>query len=82
MSCLLSLSSLISIFLPHLLLRIQVLLVNRAYASVSVTLNGAQGGTISTVDEATGCGPYRNGSVSSNTINMAPFAVSMVTLPN
>ena len=41
---------------------------------------GATGHVLRTVDEATGCTPPRNDTLTSDTITLAPFAVAMLLL--
>ena len=41
---------------------------------------GATGHTLRTVDEATGCTPPRSDTLSSDIIELAPFAVAMLLL--
>lgn len=61
----------------------KLLLINRRDKAVKVALpDEATGKTISTVDQNTGEEPYRSSTLKSATIEMAPFAVSVVTLAN
>jgi hypothetical protein len=50
--------------------------VNRSYRTGNVTITGAQGGQLRTVDEATGSNPPRSASIAGNTVTLAPFAVA------
>ncbi len=61
----------------------KLLLINRRDKAVSVALpDEAAGKTVSTVDRNTGEEPYRTSTLRRAAIEMAPFAVSVVTLAN
>ena len=60
----------------------KVLLVNKRMTAQSVTVTGATGGEMETVDEASGEQPARRTKVSSDKLLLAPFAVSVVRLPS
>ena len=60
----------------------KVLLVNKRMTARSVTVTGAAGGEMETVDEASGEKPARREKLSSDNVVLAPFAVSVVRLSN
>lgn len=59
----------------------KVLITNTQFAAHSANVAGATGGTMQTVDEATGFGPPRVEAVASDDISLAPYAVVLVTMP-
>ena len=59
----------------------RVLLINKRSTPQTVRLPGAQGGTLLTVDEASGEKPARLEKLSSDSIGLQPFAVSVVRMP-
>jgi len=60
----------------------KTLLVNRKNSSACLTISGATGGTIFTVDEATADGPPRMDHITSEGVTLAPFAVAVVYYGN
>lgn len=59
----------------------RVLLINKKSTPQSVTLPGANGGTMQVVDLASGDGPPRSSALTSDTIALQPFATAVVQLP-
>jgi hypothetical protein len=60
----------------------KLLLINKRKRVIDVTLpDGAQNATLSTVDEASGEGPARASKQEGTDLNLAPFAVVVVSLP-
>ena len=59
----------------------KLLLVNKRMTAHSVTVVSAAGGERETVDEASGEQPARREKLSSDSIELAPFAVSVVRMP-
>ena len=55
--------------------------VYRAYANTTLNVPGGQGGLLMTVDESTGDGPARIELALTDTIQLAPFAVSVLIFP-
>jgi len=56
----------------------KTLLINKQNKPTCLTITGATGSTIITIDEATGDGPARNEMVPSDQITLAPFAVAVL----
>ena len=59
----------------------KLLLVNKRSTAQQVTVTGASGGEMQTVDDASGETPARREKVSSDNISLAPFAVSLIHMP-
>jgi hypothetical protein len=59
----------------------KVLVINKDSVAHSAALSGATGGTMQTVDEATGFGPARVEVLAADVVPLAPFAVVLVTMP-
>jgi hypothetical protein len=60
----------------------KVLLVNTKSSGRSVDVDGAAGGVMATIDEATGEHPARREKLTGNSVNLTPFAVSVITMPS
>ncbi len=58
-----------------------VLIVNKRYANVDVSLAGCTGGRMQVINEASGFGPATEVTLTSNTITMAPYAIAVVHMP-
>ncbi len=58
-----------------------MLLINKRSTQQQVTVTGASGGGMQTVDDASGEQPARREKLSSDTITLAPFAVSIIRMP-
>jgi len=56
----------------------KILIVNVKNVPVCVTIPGASGSTIFTIDESVGDGPARKDLLTSSTFTLAPFAVSVL----
>jgi Glycosyl hydrolases family 39 len=60
----------------------KLLLINKRNRTIDVTLpEGAQNGSLSTVDEGSGEGPARASKGEGNHVSLAPFAVVVISLP-
>ena len=59
----------------------KVLLVNKRSTVQQATVTGASGGEMLTVDDDSGERPARREKLSSDTITLAPFAVSLIHMP-
>jgi hypothetical protein len=59
----------------------KLLLINKQLASASLTVAGATGGVMLTVDEASGEQPARREKITEDSISLAPFAVSVLIMP-
>jgi hypothetical protein len=58
-----------------------VLIVNKRYANVDVSLSGCTGGRMQIINEASGFGPATEVTLTSNTITMTPFAIAVIHMP-
>ena len=58
-----------------------VLIVNKRYANVDVSLSGCIGGRMQIINEASGFGPPTEITLTSNTITMTPFAIAVIHMP-
>jgi hypothetical protein len=58
-----------------------VLIVNKRYANVDVSLAGSTGGRMQIINEASGFGPPTEVTLTSNRIALTPFAVAVVHMP-
>ncbi len=58
-----------------------VLIINKRYATVDVSLSGCTGGRMQIINEASGFGPATEVTLTSNTITMTPFAVAVIHMP-
>lgn len=61
--------------------RRRVLLVNRGNSSVTTNLPGAAGGNVRIVDMKSAGGPIRTEAVTSSNVELGPYAVAVVSLP-
>lgn len=59
-----------------------VLIVNKRYGDVSVTLSGCVDGRMLTVNEASGFGPAIEMTLTSTQIILSPFAVAVIHMPS
>jgi hypothetical protein len=59
-----------------------VLIINKRFANVDVSLAGCTGGRMQIVNEASAFGPPTEVTLTSNTITLTPFAVAVVHMPN
>ncbi len=58
-----------------------VLIVNKRFANVDVSLSGSAGGRMQIINEASGFGPATEVTLTSNTITMTPFAIAVIHMP-
>ncbi|CAF4363058.1 unnamed protein product, partial [Adineta steineri] len=58
-----------------------VLIINKRYASVNVSLSGCTGGKMQIINEASGFGPPTEITLTSNQITLTPFAIAIVHMP-
>ncbi len=58
-----------------------VLIVNKRYANVDVSLSGCTGSRMQIINEASGFGPATEVTLTSNTITMTPFAIAVIHMP-
>ena len=58
-----------------------VLIVNKRYASVDVSLNGCTGGLMKIINEASGFGPPTEVTLTSDRITLSAFAIAVVHMP-
>ena len=59
----------------------KVLVINKRSTQQAVTVVGATGGLMYSIDEQSGEQPPRQDKLTSDSITMAPFAVSLIQLP-
>ncbi len=59
-----------------------VLIVNKRYASIDVSLNGCTGGQMQIINEASGFGPATVVALTSDRITLTAFAIAVVHMPN
>ncbi|CAF4394999.1 unnamed protein product, partial [Adineta steineri] len=55
-----------------------VLIINKRYASMNVSLSGCTGGKMQIINEASGFGPPTTITLTSNQITLTPFAIAVV----
>ena len=58
-----------------------VLLVNKRFATIDVSLNGCTGGLLRIINEESGFGPPTNIKLISDRILLTPFSVAVVRMP-
>ncbi len=58
-----------------------VLIINKRFANVDVSLAGCTGGQMQIINEASGFGPATQVTLTSNTITMTPFAIAVIHMP-
>ena len=58
-----------------------VLIINKRFASIDVSLSDCEGGQMQIINEASGFGPATVVALTSNTITMSPFAIAVVHMP-
>jgi hypothetical protein len=58
-----------------------VLIINKRYANVDVSLSGCSGGRMQIINEASGFGPATEITLTSNTITMTPYAIGVIHMP-
>jgi hypothetical protein len=58
-----------------------VLIVNKRYASIDVSLNGCTGGKMQIINEASGFGPATEVALTSDQITLSAFAIAIVHMP-
>lgn len=58
-----------------------ILIVNKRYASVDVSLNGSTGGQMQIINEASGFGPATVVTLTSDRITLSAFAIAVVVMP-
>ncbi|CAF1343299.1 unnamed protein product [Adineta steineri] len=58
-----------------------VLIINKRYASMNVSLSGCTGGKMQIINEASGFGPPTEITLTSNQITLTPFAIAIVHMP-
>ncbi len=58
-----------------------VLIINKRYYNVDVSLPGCTGGQMQIVNEASGFGPATVVTLTSNNITLSPYAVAVVHMP-
>ena len=59
----------------------KVLLVSQSHAPQAVTVPGATGGSWLYIDESTAFGPAVSVAVSSDTLELAPYALGLLRMP-
>jgi hypothetical protein len=59
-----------------------ILLVNKRYDTMDVSLSGCAGGLLRIIDEVSGFGPPTNITLTSDRILLTPFAVAVVHMPS
>ncbi len=58
-----------------------VLIINKRYASVDVSLPGSSGGRMQIINEASGFGPAIEVTLTSDQITLTAFAIAVVHMP-
>ncbi len=58
-----------------------VLIINKRYASVNVTLTGCSGGQMQIINEASGFGPPTEVPLTSDQITLTAFSIAVVHMP-
>ncbi len=58
-----------------------VLIINKRYASIDVSLNGCTGGQMQIINEASGFGPATVVALTSDRITLTAFAIAIVHMP-
>ncbi len=58
-----------------------VLIINKRYANVDVSLPGCSGGRMQIINEASGFGPPTEVTLASNQITLSPFAIAVIHMP-
>jgi len=58
-----------------------VLIVNKRYASIDVSLTGCSGGRMQIINEASGFGPATEVALTSDRITLTAFAIAVVHMP-
>ena len=58
-----------------------VLIINKRFASIDVSLSGCEGGRMQIINEASGFGPATEVTLTSSTITLSPFAIAVVHMP-
>ncbi len=58
-----------------------VLIINKRYASIDVSLNGCTGGKMQIINEASGFGPATEVALTSDRITLTAFAIAVVHMP-
>jgi hypothetical protein len=58
-----------------------VLIINKRYANVDVSLAGCTGGRMLIINEASGFGPAIEIKLKSNIITMTPYAIAIIHMP-
>ncbi len=59
-----------------------VILINKRFANIDVSLPNCIGGTMQLVNEASGFGPAIQTELTSSTITLTPYAVAVVHMPS
>jgi hypothetical protein len=59
-----------------------VLIINKRYANVDVSLSGCSGGRMQIINEASGFGPPTEVTLTSNQITLDPFAIAVIHIPS
>jgi hypothetical protein len=59
-----------------------IILINKRFANIDVSLPNCIGGTIQVVNEASGFGPAIETELTSSTITLTPYAVAVVHMPS
>ncbi len=58
-----------------------VLIINKRYASIDVSLKGCTGGKMQIINEASGFGPATEVALTSDRITLTAFAIAVVHMP-
>ncbi|CAF1348508.1 unnamed protein product [Adineta steineri] len=58
-----------------------ILIINKRYASMDVSLSGCIGGKMQIINEASGFGPPTEITLTSNQITLTPFAIAIIHMP-
>jgi hypothetical protein len=59
-----------------------VLIINKRYANVDVTLPESTGGRMQIINEASGFGPATEIALTSNNITLTPYAIAVIHMPS
>ncbi len=58
-----------------------VLIINKRFANIDVSLAGCVGGRMQIINEASGFGPATEATLLFNTITLSPYAIAVVHMP-
>ncbi len=58
-----------------------VLIINKRYYNIDISLPGCTGGQMQIINEASGFGPATVVTLTSNTITLTPYAIAVIHMP-